>query len=111
MKRAILTFAIFALLAAAGGCGADNPSVTIANAMGAWDIHCVYISPAHSDEWGDDLLGEDEILEHGQKFTTGVEAGTYDIRIVDEDQDTYTRRAVEITEQGYSWEVSMADMD
>ena len=111
MKRALLTVAIFVLLAAVGGCGSEKPSVTITNAMGAWDIHYVYISPVDSDEWGDDLLEEDEILENGQKFNTEVEAGTYDIRIVDEDQDTYTRYAVEITEQGYSWEVSMADMD
>ncbi len=111
MKRLIVTLALLASLVALGGCGAKKAPVTITNALGAWDIHYVYISPADSDEWGEDLLGEDEILEDGQQLTTEVEVGTYDLRLLDEDQDTYTRNAVEITESGYSWDVTLADLD
>jgi len=111
MKRALTILALLAALAALSGCGAKKAPVTITNDLGAWDIHYVYISPADSDEWGDDLLGEDEILEDGQQLTTEIEVGTYDIRLVDEDQDTYTRSDVEITVEGYSWEVTLADLD
>jgi hypothetical protein len=111
MKRALLALTVVVALAGLGGCGAKKAPVTITNDLGAWDIHYVYISPENSDEWGEDLLGEDEILEDGEELTTEVEVGTYDIRLVDEDQDTYTRNAVEVTEEGYSWEVTLADLD
>ena len=111
MRRALLVAATLLVLSAMGGCGGKKAPVTITNDLGAWDIHYVYISPADSDEWGEDLLGEDEILEDGQELTTEVEVGTYDIRLLDEDQDTYTRNDVEITEEGYSWEVTLADLD
>jgi len=111
MRKALLLASALLILSAIGGCRGKKAPVTITNDLEVWDIHYVYISPADSDEWGDDLLGENEILENGQKLTTEVGVSTYNIRIVDEDQDTYTRDDVEITEAGYSWDVTLDDVD
>ncbi len=44
------------------------------------DICYVYISPADSDSWGDDWLGEDT-LASGDSRTFDVTAGTYDMKV------------------------------
>ena len=110
MKRILLAVAVVMALAVAG-CGAKKAPVTITNDLGSWDIYYVYISSEDSDEWGEDLLGAETILEDGEEFSTEVAAGTYDIRVVDEDDDSYTKMGVEITEEGFSWEVTLADLD
>lgn len=62
-------------------------TITIQNNC-MWDIYHVHISPADSDEWGDDLLGETDILESGEseRFTF-LSSGRYDIKVIDEDGD------------------------
>jgi hypothetical protein len=53
----------------------------------AWEIHEVYFSPASESNWGDDYL-EKQVLENGDSLTlSGVETGTWDVMIVDEDGD------------------------
>lgn len=53
----------------------------------SWEIHEVYFSPASQNDWGDDHLGS-QVLEKGDSLTlTGVSAGRWDVRIVDEDGD------------------------
>jgi hypothetical protein len=111
MKRFMLAAAVVMAIAAIAGCGAKKAPVTITNDLGAWDIYYVYVSPSDSDEWGEDLLGEETILADGEEFSTEVTTGTYDIRVVDEDDDTYTKMDVEITEEGFTWDVTLADLD
>ena len=47
-----------------------------------------YASPANTDEWGEDILGQD-ILEGGQSGTVTIADGSdqcsYDLKAVDED--------------------------
>ncbi|MGV8940116.1 MAG: hypothetical protein ACOH1P_01055 [Lysobacter sp.] len=53
----------------------------------SWEIHEVYFSPASQSNWGEDHLGSD-ILEKGDSLTlSGVSAGRWDVRVVDEDED------------------------
>lgn len=53
----------------------------------AWEIHEVYFSPASKKNWGKDHL-DSEVLEKGDSLTlSGIEAGTWDVMIVDEDGD------------------------
>jgi hypothetical protein len=83
--------------------------VDIYNALGDWDIWYIYVDRS-DDPWGDDRLGA-ELLEPGDLFTVWVEPGMYDIRVEDVDGDTYTIWGVDIDEDGYLWEVTLADMD
>lgn len=53
----------------------------------AWEIHEVYFSPASQHSWGEDHLGND-VLEKGDSLTlSDVNAGTWDVMIIDEDGD------------------------
>lgn len=93
-----------------------NPSnagqcpVTITNDLENWDIHGVWISPSNGDSWGNNHI-EGAILFPADTYTAYVQADTYDIYIEDEDGDTYTRWSVIIDENGYSWGVTLEDID
>lgn len=84
--------------------------VTITNGLESWEIHSIFVDP--SDEpWGEDLLGEEDILSAGESFTVEVEKGTWDIMVSDEDGDTYTLWEIEIGPEGYKWNVTLDDLD
>lgn len=95
-------------LAAVAGCGAKQVPVTIANDLGAWDIHEVFIDPA-DQPWTTSLISTP--VSPGNSVTLNVSPGSYDIRCVDEDGDTYTMWGVEIGDGGYTWNVTLAHMD
>jgi hypothetical protein len=51
-------------------------------------IHHLYVSPASQKAWGPDQLGngESDTVEPGHKFHLhGIEAGSYDVKVVAED--------------------------
>ena len=81
MKK-ILTavgLSLFAVHALAATINIENKS--------SWEIHEIYFAPSSQDDWGDDHLGN-EVLEPGMTLTlTGVTAGKWDVRLVDEDED------------------------
>lgn len=57
----------------------------IINNKSEYDIHELYISRSKSSKWGPDQLRKDTI-DAGEKFTLrSIDAGTYDLKIVDED--------------------------
>jgi hypothetical protein len=85
--------------------------ITIYNDLGNYDIWYVQISSSNYSEWGEDWLGESEILSPGYEVTFYVEPGTYDIRLTDEDDDTYTRMGIGVGRDGYYWAVDLGDLD
>lgn len=91
--------------------GTGTAPVTFINALGGWDIHGVMIDPSSDSDWSGERLGEDCILAEDQAVTVMVEPGTYDMRLIDEDGDTYSRWEVEIAPEGYEWTVTLSDMD
>lgn len=108
------------MLAMLGACGGQDgaepaaedtaPEITITNGLEDYDIYYIQIDPSDSP-WGDDRLGEDEILEPGESFTLEITEGTWDIMVTDEDLDTYTLWLVDIGPEGYEWNVTLDDMD
>lgn len=55
-----------------------------------YDIHEVYVSPSDSDDWEEDILGEDILPVDGRvniNFSTTSRKRYWDIRVVDEDED------------------------
>ena len=84
--------------------------VTITNDLNSWDINGIWISPSNGGDWGENHLQE-EILYPGDSYTAYVQPDTYDIYIQDEDGDTYTRWGLILENTGYSWDVSLSDID
>lgn len=99
MKRAM-----FALLLLCKGLfvlyAQSLPSVRVVNNTG-FDIYNLYISPSVSDEWGDQLLG-DEILENGETVTVTLSKplstiNRYDFKVDDEERIVYFKFDVTVT--------------
>jgi len=87
-------------------------SMTVVNRTGytGWYL---YISPASDTNWGPDRLGE-EVLRNGRSITLrnipASRDNLYDVRLVDEDEDSYTKWNVRIL-PNQSIEFSFDDFD
>lgn len=91
--------------------GTGTAPVTLTNTLGGWDVHGVMIDPSSDPEWSGERLGENYILAEDQAITVMVEPGTYDMKVIDEDGNTYSKWEVEIGPDGYEWNVTLSDMD
>jgi hypothetical protein len=69
------------------GRGSLDSVLTISNDS-RQDICWVYFSPTNSDIWGGDQLGVDQILEPRQTRTFQVASDTYDVLLVDCNENT-----------------------
>ncbi len=108
MKKIAVLLAVAFAATLISGCG-SNVRVEITNDLGAWNIEEIFVDPAESDEWSENRISDP--LEPGEVAAVSVPAGTYDIMLVDEDGDSYTRWDVEIGSDGYNWGVELSDMD
>lgn len=108
MKKLLAVFAVVFAVTVIGGCGGGNVPVKIINDLGAWNIEEVKIDLS-DQPWGENRISE--TIEAGEDVIISVPAGTYDIMIVDEDGDSYTRWEVAIGADGYEWAVTLADID
>jgi len=64
---------------------AGDQDFTLKNDTGV-EIHHVYIAPHSSDDWGDDILGEDTLADGDSvdiKFSRKEKAALWDLRIED----------------------------
>lgn len=84
LRKSVLFMMIFMVAAAFAG------RINITNDTGGYDFWFVLISPSSSDSWGDDWLGDTEVIQSGSSRAFSVNNGTYDVMIEDEDGDTYT---------------------
>lgn len=95
--------------AAADSPWAGDCPVTITNDLGAWSVERVLCSPSDASEWGDNWITSP--IPPSGTVTIFVAPGTYDLRVEDNDGDTYTRWGVEITGSGFNWNPTLQDMD
>jgi hypothetical protein len=99
MKKPLM-LALF-LLAGVFSASAQNlPSIRITNNTG-YDVYYIYISPSDSDDWGEDVLGDDILLD-GHSVNIQLDHplggdGIYDICLEDEDGDSYSKYEVQLT--------------
>ncbi|MDR0448659.1 MAG: hypothetical protein LBH07_08315 [Treponema sp.] len=99
MKK-ILLAGIFLVLGTLALSAQNLPTIRIVNNTG-YPIYGLFVSPASSDVWGEELLGE-EILEDGQTITYRLpqplnQENKYDIMLVDEDEDCYKKWNLTLT--------------
>ena len=108
MKKALSAIVLVSLLFS--GCY-EPVRITVVNDLGSWDIEKIYISGTDEADWGLNSLPSGTVLAPGDSIAIGVETGTYDIQLVDQDGDTYTRWGQEVTEEGYRWAVRLGEID
>ncbi len=83
MKKALFILVIACVAASFAG------RLEITNDTGSYSFFYVYISPSSSDSWGDDMLGSSETISPGDTRSFRLNNGTYDVKIIDEDDDEY----------------------
>ena len=73
----------------------------------------VYVSDSRLNRWGDDLLGN-QVLRSGESLripaNIPLASTTWDIRIIDQDGDTYTLMRRRLT-NGQTIVITLADLD
>jgi hypothetical protein len=90
-------FALSCLLISATAIPAFAADLTVINSSD-YVIHHLHISPSASKKWGPDQLGK-QIISRGERFTVrNIPEGTYDLKIVDEDEDECIVQRVDISE-------------
>jgi hypothetical protein len=84
--------------------------VDITNRTG-YTIRYMYVSPAKSDSWEEDVLGDDVLLNGKTQRVNlrGYKNAVFDIRLVDEDGDSYTFWNIDVSEQDLV--VTLDDID
>ena len=109
-KRILLSLLIFFAVSLAFAAG---PRITLKNSTG-YEIAEIFISPADSDDWGDDYLGN-TTLDDGDSFTVTLPqplsaVDTYDFQFIDIDGDSYTQFDV-VIRNGSLIEMTFDDID
>lgn len=84
--------------------------VDITNRTG-FTIFYMYVSPAASDSWEEDVLGKD-VLDNGDTrrvWLRGYKSPIFDVRLVDSDGDSYTFWKVDVSKNDIT--VRLTDID
>jgi len=76
----------------------EGASIEVINASGR-DIWYIYISPSDADDWGEDKLDDDVILDGEPYVFTGIPEGVYDLQAQDPEGNV-----IEVL-----WEVTLTD--
>jgi len=98
---AIIGLAVLGCASSPFSSQSELPVITVINNTG-YTCFYLYLSPVTSDNWEDDKLGDD-ILQNGQSVTVRLEyplsqENRYDFKMVDLDDDSYTKWNVLLTE-------------
>lgn len=84
--------------------------IDITNKTG-YDIYYIHISPEASTSWEEDVLGKEVLLDNQTKRINllGYKSPIFDIRIIDEYDDTYTFWGIDVSTQDLI--VTLDDLD
>lgn len=110
IPRKALGFVILMMLACASAQAQQNYYVDITNRTG-FTIMYMYVSPADARNWEEDVLGS-QVLHSGSSQRVnlrGYRSPVFDIRLVDEDGDTYTFWDIDVSRHDIV--VTLADLD
>lgn len=116
MKNVLrLTLGVLAILAMATAGGnvqavaKKKATVTIINSSD-WDIFHFFLSSADDDDWGPDQLGK-QVVGKGESFKlTDIPCDSYDVRLIDEDDDECIVEEVDICGGNDRWEITSKDL-
>ncbi len=92
-----------------GGGGGGDSTLTIDNES-SYTLIGIHLSPTTDVSWGPDLLGA-EVLAPGESFqVSGIDCDTYDIRVVDEDNDECVLDSVDLCLDNAVWSIDDAEL-
>jgi hypothetical protein len=83
---------------------AEGPAVILKNESGT-KICYVYISPTSDALWGEDRLGDLELIRNGRSRTFEVTAGQWDMMAQDCDQNEVDVRLEQDVDGLYDWTI------
>jgi hypothetical protein len=104
--RFVFAVVVVAAIGLAGAAHAQKSSkVTVIN-KSDWTLVEFYMAPSDSDDWGPDQL-KDNIIEPGENFTlSGIPCNTWDLRLVDEEEDECIVEAVDLCKDNATWTIT-----
>ncbi len=103
VKTITLLFAVLFLLAGCATTGGSGGSglyyVDVTNNTG-YTIYYLYVSPKSSDNWEEDVLGDDVLLNGSTQRVTlrGYSSPIFDVKLEDSEGNTYTWWGVDVSE-------------
>ena len=116
-RRAALPLALLAALAVVPGCMMSRPNVYTGGGGGYGSvlllnqtdtaIHYVYVSSCSNNSWGEDQLGDAEVIMPGNSRTFSMSPGCWDLKAEFSDGRTLEERGVTIASCGSrTWTLS-----
>jgi hypothetical protein len=92
----VKTFVVSCLLSVATAASALAAELTVINSSD-YVVHHLHVSPSQSRSWGPDQLGK-AIIGRAERFTVrNIPEGTYDLKLVEEDEDECIVENVEVS--------------
>jgi hypothetical protein len=79
-------------------------TITVVNKT-TFNVDRIFLSPVEEKNWGDDILGETEILAPGDQVEIEIDCGEWDVKLVAEDASTCELSAVDICSAD-TWEIT-----
>jgi hypothetical protein len=101
---ALVSLASFGLPAIADAAG-KKATVKVVN-KSDWELNHFYLSPTGEDEWGPDQLGEDVIATDESFSLNQIPCDSYDVKLVDEEDDECIVEDVDICGGSESWVIT-----
>src|SRR5262245_41523809 len=90
MRLSLVAACLLALAATSPAIAQSKLDFTLVNKTGL-TVNELYVSPTHSNDWEEDVLGRD-VLKHGESvditFSRAAKSCMWDLKIVDEDKDS-----------------------
>lgn len=112
MKKAAVLFGVALVSLAVLGLPADavaakgkKAKVKIVN-KSDWEIHHFFLSSTEEDEWGPDQLGDDVIGTDESFMLSDVPCDSYDVKLIDEDDDECVVEDVDICGGAEQWTIT-----
>lgn len=88
---------------------AKKAAVTVVN-QSDWTIVELYLSPTDETSWGPDQLAQ-HTIGPGESFKlSGIPCSTWDVRLVDEDEDECVVESVDICANKETWTITSKDL-
>ncbi|HVK38392.1 MAG TPA: hypothetical protein VNA88_07675 [Candidatus Kapabacteria bacterium] len=105
-RLAVLALGASTLIGLAAFTGATKASktITVVNKT-TFNVDRIFLSPVEEKTWGDDILGDTEILEPGDQVDIEIDCGEWDVKLVAEDESTCELAAVDICSAD-TWEIT-----
>lgn len=113
----VFTIAVLMLLGVAASAMAGSQDFTLVNETGV-EIHEIYLSPSNSNDWEEDVLGDD-VLADGEEIDIefdGSDEKYWDLMIKDQDGNDITWEKINLKETSvitlhYDGKKAWADLD